>query len=47
MANGHELTEIESALSRRGYWLRFTPRLEAEYEAARARSGTAPSPPIL
>jgi len=35
MANGHELTEIESALSRRGYWLRFTPRLEAEYEAAR------------
>ena len=35
MANGHELTEIESALSHRGYWLRFTPRLEAEYEAAR------------
>ena len=28
-------TEIESALAHRGYWLRFTPRLEAAYKAAR------------
>jgi len=34
---GQPLTEIESALARKGYGLRFVPCLEAEYQAARGK----------
>jgi len=35
IAPNEELTEVENALSRKGFGLRFTPRLESAYEAAR------------
>jgi diguanylate cyclase (GGDEF)-like protein len=37
MICGQPLTEIEKALARKGYGLRFVPCLEAEYEAARGK----------
>jgi len=37
MVYGQPLTEIEKALARKGFGLRFVPSLEAEYQAARGK----------